>query len=510
VSTERDRVDVYASVAICVRDHHLAAAQDSHASLIPLQGAPSTTSPRRRYAARPLNRERTISAIGVSDPLTAGSDLAQELYDAAVAAALPDVVTTRAVNALPIERDRRIWLFAFGKASHSMAGAAVKSLLRSLHSIVGGVVVGPEAAPPPYPTLISLQGDHPIPGSRSFAAAAKIAEITQGRRSTDVAIVLISGGASSLIGAPLRGMNENDLALLFELLLTSGLDIAATNAVRKRFTRWGAGRLALALAPAATHCLVLSDVVSDDLSIIGSGPCSPDATTVKDVNAILDAAGLMSQIPPTHREFLTAVARGTIPETPTSAHPAFVHVSARVIGNNKSALSGAAAEARRRGIEAQIVETPLQGDAARAGEAVARKLLAMRADGSSGMRTQCVIWGGETTVAVDGVTSHARPGGGGRCQELALAAARTLHAAGPSADGITLLAAGTDGRDGATDAAGACIDGSTWAAILAAGRDPASALATHASYGALSAANALIPQRSTSTNVADVVIGVIS
>ena len=101
------------------------------------------------------------------------------------------------------------------------------------------------------------------------------------------------------------------------------------------------------------------------------------------------------------------------------------------------------------------------------------------------------------------------PAGGGRCQELVLAAARVLHDAGSAADGITLLAAGTDGRDGATDAAGAIVDGTTWSAIAAAGRDPSRALAAHESHGALAAATALLPRRDTGTNVNDVVIGLV-
>jgi hydroxypyruvate reductase len=93
---------------------------------------------------------------------------------------------------------------------------------------------------------------------------------------------------------------------------------------------------------------------------------------------------------------------------------------------------------------------------------------------------------------------------GGRCQELALAAARGLAGrAGP-----TLLAAGTDGRDGPTDAAGAVVDGGTWAAIARAGRDPARDLAGHDAYAALDAAGVLLRPGLTGTNVMDIVIGV--
>jgi glycerate-2-kinase len=427
------------------------------------------------------------------------------LYDAAIAAAAPDAATARAVEGLKIDRSARVWLFAFGKAAQPMAAAAVVSLLKSLHSIVGGLIVSPDGGTSPYPTLFSLRGDHPIPGRNSFAAAAKVGEVTSGRRGNDVAIVLLSGGASSLIGAPLRGMNEADLIALYELLLGAGLDIAGMNAVRKRFSRWGAGRLALALAPAATYCLAISDVANDDLSVIGSGPCVPDTTTFKDVTSILQRANLLSRIPPTHRDYLAGVSRGRTPETPTVAHPAFAHVTARVIGNTQLAVDGAAATAREHALTTDVVAERLTGEAARAGETIARELLAVRARGASG---HCTIWGGETTVTLASNNSG-RPSGGGRCQELALAAARVLHDAGENGAGIGVLAAGTDGRDGATDAAGAIVDAMTWIDIVTAGRDPAQALASHESHNALKAANALIPRRVTGTNVNDVVIGVV-
>lgn len=425
------------------------------------------------------------------------------MYDASIAAAAPGSLTERAVGALELDRSARIWLFAFGKAAQPMAAAAVTSLLKSRGSIAGGVVVSPEAATPPYPTIVSMRGDHPVPGQNSFAAAAKIGELTTGRRGNDVAIVLISGGTSSLIAAPLRGMDEASLIDLYELLLGSGLDIERMNAVRKRFSRWSAGRLALALAPATTHCLAISDVAGDDLSVIGSGPCIPDTTTAQDVASILQKANLFSLIPEAYRAYLTGVTRRITPDTPTKSHPAFAHVTARVIGNTRLAMDGVATAVRARSMTVEVVPTRLSGEAAPAGETIARELIAARGKGLSG---HCVVWGGETTVTLG---TDARPSSGGRCQELALAAAHGLHEAGERALGITLLAAGTDGRDGATDAAGAVVDASTWSSIIAAGRDPARSLASHESHDALLATNALIPRRDTGTNVNDVVIGLV-
>ncbi len=458
--------------------------------------------PRERAPAEARINEG-ISA-GIRAPADSGRELLLEMYDAAVAAALPGPATARAIDALSIPRGARVWVFAFGKAAQPMASAAVVSLLRSLHAIVGGIVVSPDGGPAPYPTLQAIRGDHPIPGRNSFAAANAVAQTVPGRRGDDVAIVLLSGGASALIGAPIAGMNEADLTTLFELLLGAGLDVVEMNAVRKRFSRWAAGRLALALAPAATHCLAISDVPNDDLAVIGSGPCSPDETRVADVTTILERAKLLSRVPQTHREYLQSVSRGRTPETPRRNHPAFAHVTARVVGSNRAALAGAADRTRERHFEPRVQSTRLSGDAAAAGAAIAREMLAARERGESSC---CFIWGGETTVTLRG--SGARATGGGRCQELALATARELHEAGDAANGITLLAAGTDGRDGATDAAGAIVDALTWPAIVDAGRDPSRALAAHESYGALAAAGALIQRRETGTNVGDIVIGVL-
>jgi glycerate 2-kinase len=455
-----------------------------------------------------------------------GRILATELYTAAIRGAAAGPVTARAVGELPLDGAHRVWVFAIGKAAHVMATAAIGVLQRSLHEIAGGIIVAPEAEASPHPTMIVMPGDHPVPGVRSFTAAQRLGDLCTGLRPNDAIIILLSGGATSLIAAPARGVAESDLSALYELLLGSGLPIGEMNAVRRRFTRWGGGRLALALAPRAAHCLALSDVVGDDLSTIGSGPCSPDPMSAREVARIIEQAGLTRRLPSSIRDFLTGSARGVIPETLKPNHPAFAHVTARVVANNRAALEGATVRAFELGLPARIVTAPLIGEAAARGQELARSLLALREMTPRGER-RCLVWGGETTVKLGRPLSvgarraapKAGPTGalavadehpiGGRCQEFALAAARVLSAAGEHAAGITLLAAGTDGRDGPTDAAGAAIDATTWAAIRAAGVNPDDALATHSSYAALDAADALLKPGPTGTNVMDIVIGLV-
>jgi glycerate 2-kinase len=417
---------------------------------------------------------------------------------------------------------RPVWLLALGKAALPMAQAAVQVLHQHESAPLGGIVVAPEAGPSPSPSLEVVVGDHPEPGPGSFAAAEALARVVTQVGASQEVWVLLSGGTTSLIGAPIPGIAPTDLVSLYQLLLGSGLDIAAMNRIRKRFSRWGAGRLAQALAPARVRVLVVSDVIGDDLASIGSGPCVPDPSTAVQVRRLLEGAGLWQRIPAAARKCLAEVEAGTMTETPKPGDQAFANVTLELIASNRLALEAAAKRAAELGLAPVVAETPLAGEAATAGASVAATLLhncgrysipqpeELRASGGPEVGAlrqpelrgsgRCWIWGGETTV-----TLGSSAGVGGRCQELALAAARALAGRASSS---ALLAAGTDGRDGPTDAAGAIVDGSTWGAIAAAGRDPERDLAGHNAYPALDAAGALLRPGLTGTNVMDVVMGV--
>ena len=434
------------------------------------------------------------------------------LFDAAVRGVAPSPATERSILPAALDRSRRVWLFAFGKGAHAMAAGAVSTLHRGLQQVVGGLIVAPEMAPPPCATVEVRVGDHPVPGRQSFAAAQRLGEIVAGKRADDLAVVLISGGASSLLGAPLRGMSERDISSLYELLLGSGLDVRAMNSVRKRFTRWGAGRLSLALAPAGVHCLIMSDVIGDQVADVGSGPCVPDALRASDIVTLLTDHRLWDRLPQAYRDHLAQSQRGSMPETPKATHPAFAHVVSRVIASNRIALAAAAEHAKHLGLaHAQLVESPFSGDASATGALLARELVERRARSAGG--TCCSVRGGETTVRLPDASPargarDSRPPMGGRCTELALSAARELSNAGDAADNVALLACGTDGRDGSSDAAGAIVTRHTWSRIIERGLDPDRMLRQHESHAALDAAGALVRTGATGTNVADVVIGV--
>jgi hydroxypyruvate reductase len=292
-------------------------------------------------------------------------------------------------------------------------------------------------------------------------------------------------------------------------MLGSGLDITAMNRIRKRFARWAAGRLAVALERAHVKNFTISDVIGDDLASIGSGPCVPDPCSATDVVQALAAAKLWENVPPRLRNHLEAVIRGDAPETPKPDHAAFGRTRTVLVASNRLAIDAAAARARALGFDARLLDAALAGEAAETGRQLASTLLDYDATNppdaqAGGVNKHAVlIWGGETTV-----TLTPAAGRGGRSQELALAAAEVLGGNGRTGGRtIVLLAAGTDGRDGPTDAAGAFADEHTWAAIRRAGRDPATDLRNHQAYDALHAAGALFKTGLTGTNVMDIVLG---
>lgn len=415
-----------------------------------------------------------------------------ELYRAAIAAADPVAAVHRELTERPLPSRAPVHLFAFGKAARGMASAAADVLAETRIAFAGGLAIVPEGPRQPAP-VHTLPGNHPAPGLDSARAAEALADAIAWAGVDHQAVVLVSGGASSLAAAPVDGVTPDDLRALWALLLGSGQAISAVNTIRKRCLRWGAGRLAAALAPRPVTVLCISDVIGDDPGTIGSGPCTPDPRWAREVLGLLQSLALASPIPPSVRRLLERQAAGEIPDTPKPGDAAFRNVTTHVIASNRLAVQGVARRATELGLPVLAGASDLAGEAREAGTRLGAFL---RAGGGG---ASCFVWGGETTVSL----GRGPRGQGGRCQELALAAALELD----GVPGVALLAAGTDGRDGPTDAAGAVVDGATCERITGAGRDPESDLASHDAYHALEAAGALLRTGPTGTNVMDVVIG---
>ncbi len=427
------------------------------------------------------------------------------IFRAALAAADPSAAIRRHVRLrdgvlvagrtrYPLRAIRKIHVVGAGKAGAAMAQAIEKLGMpaarrgASLVNVKYGHTGKPARSGARWIELNEC--GHPVPDERGVLGAQRIAEIATAAGPDDLVICLVSGGASALLPLPAPPVTLAEKQEVTRLLLASGADIHEMNAVRKHISLIKGGQLARMAYPARVLSLILSDVIGDDLDVIGSGLTAPDASTFASAKAVLEKYSLLDRVTPSAAGRLAAGARGEIRETPKIGDPAFARTRNLIVGSNRLAVEAAAAQARELGFRTLILSTTIEGetrDVARMHAAIARE---MARYGRPLAPPACVISGGETTVTLRG------PGLGGRNQEFVLAAA--IDIAG--LDRTVILSGGTDGTDGPTDAAGAIADGRT----LARGPEARASLAANDSYRYFEKLDDLLITGPTNTNVMDV------
>jgi len=396
-----------------------------------------------------------------------------ECYRAAVAA----VDARRCVqHALEKSRPSGAWhAVAAGKAAGAMMLGAVQHFDRRL---LDGVVVTKAGHVPAdlmqFQRVQVIEASHPQPDASSVAAGEVVAQYLAGLPQDANLLFLVSGGASSLIERLAPGVTLADLRLVNAWALASGRAIDDVNAVRRAISTIKGGGLARLAGSRRSLALFVSDVPHDDPAVIGSG--------------LLHATGESRGLPPVPEEIAAIVRRATAPGVSPAAVPRIRH---RVIATLRDACLSAAACGESLGLEVRRSRVRFTGDAAGLGRRYSRAVLA------SASRT-LHVWGGESTIILP-----ADPGYGGRSQHLALAAAQELA----GVEGVALLAAGTDGIDGASDDAGAIVDGGTVMRGADAGFDAGRALECADSGRFLEASGDLLHTGPTLTNVGDLVLG---
>lgn len=388
----------------------------------------------------------------------------------------------------PLPRGAGLVLLAVGKAAAPMARAFER---RAGSRLERGLVVTPDGHGCALERSVLREAAHPVPDARSELAAREVRELVAAVDPGQVLCVLLSGGASSLLACPAAGLSAADLATTTRLLLAGGADIVQQNAVRKHLSALAGGRLAQHARAERIEVLAISDVPGDRIDVIGSGPFAPDPTTFADACAVLEQLGLGPRVPEAVREHLEAGRRGEREETPKPGAEGLARVHTTVLASNRGAVEAAADAARGCGLSVRVIAQPLAGEAREAAGRLVSLAHSLRPAAPT-----CLIAGGETTVTLRG------SGRGGRNQELALAAALRLD----SGPGTALLAAGTDGTDGPTDAAGAYADEATLARGEKLGVDAAAALARNDSYGFFSVEGGLFVTGPTGTNVMDLAL----
>ncbi|SHN01649.1 glycerate kinase [Chitinophaga sp. CF418] len=433
-----------------------------------------------------MMREHAISIFSAAVDAVQPSHLMQQHVQ------LPDGTLTVCGKTFSLPAGRPVWVFGAGKAAAAMA-QALEPILSPVP--VQGIVITKYEHALPLQHIRVAEAGHPLPDESGVQATAQMIARLKAVQPGDVVLFLLSGGASALLADYPEGASLTQVQQVFELLLKSGADIHEMNVVRKHLSSVKGGQLALLANTHAWCSLILSDVVGDDLSIIGSGPTVPDPSTFSDAVAILDKYSLTAKLPAAIHDHLQRGCAGDIRETPKPGHQGLHAVNNFLIGSNAIALEAAKQKAIALGYSTQVLTSAATGQAA----SIAAELVAAARDWK-GRRPACILMGGESTVTV---TGH---GLGGRNQHLALAAGQLL-AAEP---GITILSAGTDGTDGPTDAAGAVTDSELMLSAAAKGLDAAHYLEQHDAYHFFEKAGGLIKTGPTQTNVMDIMLAIIS
>jgi glycerate 2-kinase len=388
----------------------------------------------------------------------------------------------------------RVWVVGAGKASARMA-QALEAVLGD--RIAGGLVVTKEGHGVELQRVQLREAGHPIPDVRSLEAAEAIRQQLAAVRPGDGVFFLLSGGASALLELPVEGVTLADLQVVTDCLMRAGATIHELNVVRKHLSRLKGGQL-LRWVPSSVPVwtLVISDVVGNDLAVIGSGPTVPDPSTYADAVEVLRRLRVWDEVPESVRRHLTEGQAGRRPETPKPGDPLFVRSYVSIVADNQQALQAAARTARERGYHVMVLTSFLEGsvvEVARWVRALARQV--QRYD-QPVRAPACILMGGETTVQVRG------SGLGGRNQELATRVGALLE----EDEAVVFLSAGTDGTDGPTDAAGGLVDPWHVHRGRRAGLHPEPFLANNDTYPYLAQVEGLLQTGPTYTNVMDLIV----
>ena len=404
----------------------------------------------------------------------------EELFHVAVAAADPEKVL--AAN-LPEKPKGRTVVIGAGKGAAQMA----RAFERLWDAPLSGVVVTRYGYAIPCERIEVLEAAHPVPDQNGLMASARLMEAVSGLTEDDLVVALICGGGSALLPAPVGHLTLQDEIAVNRALLASGAPISAMNAVRKQVSRIKGGRLAALAHPARVVSLVVSDIPGDNPALVASGPTIADATTRADALRLVERYRLdLSQAVMRHiRE------NNDAPPLPSDAR--FARNTVKLVASAAASLEAAAEAARKAGVEAVILSDAIEGEASEVGRVHAAIAAEVVRRNQPFRKPIVILSGGETTVTIKG------KGKGGRNSEFLLSLACGID----GLEGVSALAADTDGIDGSEDNAGAFADGTTVARLAEDQADAAEFLVRNDSWTAFSQLGDLFVPGPTGTNVND-------
>src|SRR6201997_2493359 len=412
----------------------------------------------------------------------------RSIFDAAVAAAHPDVVLASRLQPAP---KGRVICLAAGKGAGAMAAAAERHYLDTLGlepSRLVGIATTRHGHGVPTRRIQVVEAGHPVPDEAGLRAADDTLRLAAEATPDDLLLVLLTGGGSANWIAPVEGVSFAQKQQVNRALLRSGAPIGEMNIVRKHLSRIKGGRLARAGQRAEIVTLAISDVPHDEPSAIASGPTVPDPTTLADARAIV--ARYKLNIDDAIRGALDNPAN----ESCKPGDAAFKRATFELIARPKASLDAAIKVAADAGYATIGLGADLEGEARDVAAEHAKLALKARSEG----KRVAILSGGELTVTVKG------NGRGGPNQEYALALAALLK----DTPDVAALAGETDGADGgggaSSDPAGAIIDQATFAKMKSLKLDARAYLANNDATAFFAAIGDLLQTGPTLTNVNDV------
>ena len=339
-------------------------------------------------------------------------------------------------NYIQLERNRiflsnyeKIFVIAYGKAAYSMAKYVSEKI-----NISQGIVVVPKYT---KSSIISKKfktfySGHPLPDKESVRAGKAVQKLVSTRSKGDFLLFLVSGGGSSLLALPDK-ITLTEKKHVTKLLLRCGATIDELNCVRKHLSMIKGGRLVQNMN--CDGCaLIMSDVVSNDLSVISSGCTYNDNTTFSDAMNVITKYSLRKKLP---KKVITHIKHGL---NSKARRPNVSGIKNKIIATNHDCLNAMVLKSRSLGFTTKVY-SPVKHDVSIS----AKKLVQMIPK----KRNSCVIFGGESTVQVKG------NGKGGRNQELVLQILKLIH---NSDHHVLFSSISTDGIDGNTTCSGALFE----------------------------------------------------
>ena len=387
-----------------------------------------------------------------------------------------------------------IFPICIGKASVDMAQTFNKITKKLKVLVHQGVIVVNKENAKKVNSFKTFIGGHPIPNQNGLKAAKYIKKYLENSKKNDLVLVLLSGGGSALLPYPVECLSLRDKVLINKQLIESGADIKEINTVRKHLSQIKGGNLLKFTYPSKVHCLILSDVVGDDLSSISSGLTSPDPTTFSKTKDILLKYKLWKKIPISIKTYIEEGVKNKELETPKKNNKIFSNVKNSIIGSNYLCIKSIHHFCKDNKIKSKIWFKDIEMDVKKLSLNFYQNLKKQNIT-----KPIFLISGGETTVNIRG------NGRGGRNQEFALHFLKIMKARLPKQK-YFLLSAGTDGRDGPTDAAGAIINDQTHKILKSNSINLEKELKNNNSYEVLKKLKSLVIINGTNTNVADVQI----